>query len=119
MFCPKCRAEFVEGIHTCPECSVALVAQPDGDDAQSPEWAEFEQILTTFNAGDIALIKSMLDGEGITYYFFGESFNYMEPLVQPPRLMVRRDQAFQAREILSGLNLEYALTGNDEGSDED
>jgi hypothetical protein len=118
MYCPKCLAEYVEGVTVCPECMVALVPELDQNDAsQSPGWLEFEQILTTFNAGDIALVKSILDGEGITYYFLGEAFNYVEPLAQSPRLMVRKDQAEQAREILSDLSLEYTVSRNiDESS---
>ena len=118
MFCPNCRAEYVEGVDTCPECGVALVAQLDGDASQVAEWAEFEQILTTFNAGDIALIKSILDGEGISYYFLGEAFNYVEPLAQPPRLMVRKDQADQAKEILDDLSLEFTVTRGVDESEE-
>ncbi len=118
MYCPKCQAEYVEGVEACPECGVALVAELDDDSSQSPEWTEFEQILTTFNAGDIALIKSILDGEGISYYFLGEAFNYVEPLAQPPRLMVRKDQAEQAREILGDLSLEYTVTRSVDESEE-
>jgi hypothetical protein len=120
MYCPKCLAEFVEGVTVCPDCAVALVPELNEDNvAQSLEWLEFEQILTTFNAGDIALIKSILDGEGITYYFLGEAFNYVEPLAQAPRLMVRKDQAVQAREILGDLSLEYTVTRSVDESTED
>jgi hypothetical protein len=116
MYCPDCRAEYVDGISACPECGVTLVHDLGEECA---EWVEFEQILTTFNAGDIAFIKSILDCEGIKYYFLGEAFNYMEPLVQAPRLMVRKDQAEQAREILGDLSLEHTVTRNVYESAED
>ena len=120
MFCPKCLSEYVEGVSVCPECGVGLVPELDDDGmSEGPQWAEFEQILSTFNASDIALIKSILDGEGVAYYFLGEIFNCMEPMVQPPRLMVQKDQADQVREMLGDLNLEYTITRDVDESTED
>lgn len=112
MFCPDCKAEYVEGIQICADCEIPLVAElPEEDIRQPPHWIDFEEVLTTFNAGDIALVKSILDGENIAYYFHGESFNYMHPLVQAPKLMVRKDQADQVREILKDLELDYTVRG--------
>jgi hypothetical protein len=127
MFCPECRTEYIEGVSTCADCGVALVPELSDDPMDpmpdpmpdTPQYVEFEKILGTFNLGDIALIKSILDGEGITYYFLGEHFNYMRPWVQPPLLMVRKDQADMAREILQDLNLEYTVTAKFDESAED
>jgi hypothetical protein len=110
MFCPDCKAEYVEGINVCSECETPLVDKlPPQEKPEPPQWVEFEEVLTTFNAGDIALIKSILDGEDVTYFFQGESFNYVHPLVQPAKLMVRQDQADQVREILKDLELDYTV----------
>jgi hypothetical protein len=71
---------------------------------ESPsEFIEFEEILSTFSAVEIAIIKSLLDPEGIDYYFKSEFFNTMEPAAQPAKLMVRKDHAQEARDILKGL----------------
>jgi hypothetical protein len=131
MFCPKCGAEYVEGVTVCADCGTPLEDRPPAEDERqdkedtavedqfSPEEAEFEEILTTFNAGDIAIIKSLLDGESIEYFIQGEHFNYVDPLIQPARLMVRKDQVSEVREILRNLDLEYGPTGEvDERSDE-
>ena len=70
MFCPNCRAEYREGFTTCADCDVPLVAElPPEPVAESPQYIEFEEILLTFNAGDIATVKSLLEEEGIDTIF--------------------------------------------------
>lgn len=105
MFCPRCRAEYRPGFTRCADCDVDLV------DALPPEpepaYVDFVEILATFNPGDIALVKSILDAEAIAYYFHGEHFTYVRPLADPARLMVRQDQAETVRELLSGLTLSH------------
>jgi uncharacterized membrane protein YvbJ len=110
MFCPKCGKEYEGDIYVCPECGVSLVAEllPDPTN-ESPELAKFEEILFTPNSGDIAIIKSLLDSDGVAYYFRGEFFSSMHPLVQPARLMVRTDQAEEVKEILESLNISYTV----------
>jgi hypothetical protein len=92
---------YEEGIHVCSKCGVLLIGAPPPEPA--PDYVEFEEILATYSAVEIAIIKSLLDPEGIEYYFKSEFFNALEPLAQPARLMVRRDQAEEAREILKEL----------------
>lgn len=108
MFCPKCLSEYKTGIYVCKDCKVSLVVELPQN--HKPEFIEYEEILTTFNLGDIAVIKSLLDSTDIIYYFHGEFFNYMEPLAQPARLMVNREQANEAREILKDLKITYSLS---------
>jgi hypothetical protein len=45
------------------------------------------------------------DAEGIIYYFHGENFMHVRPLVEPARLMVDKEDAEDAKELLKGLNL--------------
>ena len=66
---------------------------------------EYVQVLFTYNAADVAFIKSLLDGEGIAYYFLGEEFMYVRPWVEPARLMVDKKEADQVRELLKDANL--------------
>ena len=103
MWCPSCRAEYVPGIRECPDCHVILVNTPP----PPPVAVEFEELLRTFNQGDIALIKSILDDAEIDYFFQGEIFNLVDPLIQPARLRVRKDQAGDAKELLKGLNVSF------------
>ena len=105
MFCPKCKAEYREGILICAPCHAKLVERLPED--PSPVYVEYEEILGTYNAADIAIIKSILDAEKITYFFQGEHFTYMRPLADPARLLVKKDQAGAARELLKGLQLSF------------
>lgn len=74
---------------------------------------DFEEVLSTFNYGDIAIIRSLLDAEKITYFLKGEHFNQMRPLVEAVRIMVRKDQIQKAKDILKDLKLTYrAITVN-------
>ena len=107
MFCPKCKAEYKPGFTHCATCDVDLVETLPQDPEPAPTYVDYEEILGTHNPADIALIKSFLDAEGLTYYFHGEHFIYMRPMADPARLMVRADQAETAREVLSGLDLSY------------
>jgi hypothetical protein len=67
----------------------------------------YEELLSTFNQGDIALIKSILDDGHIDYYFTGEMFNVMDPLIQPAVLHVKTSHLARAREMLGGMRLTF------------
>jgi len=105
MYCPECRAEYREGFHVCADCGVDLVNELPAE--PEPEYVDYEQILGTYNPMDIALLKSILDAEGITYHFLGEHFTYVRPLADPVRLMVKKDEAQTAREAIEGLELSF------------
>lgn len=61
MFCPRCRAEYREGFTECADCKVSLVLECPP--APKPEYVDFEEVLSTFNVGDVAIIKSIFDSE--------------------------------------------------------
>jgi hypothetical protein len=67
---------------------------------RAPESLEFEKVLVFLGPSDVATIKSLLDSEGIAYYIKGES-----PDSDNTVLMVRKDQADEARKILKGLKV--------------
>ncbi len=110
MFCPKCKKAYGEGIYLCGDCRISLVPDLQPDSAkEAGECSEFEEILLTSNAGDMAIIKSLLEGEGIIYYFKGEFSSHTHPFPQPAVLMVRRGQAEEAKEILESLNISFTI----------
>jgi hypothetical protein len=109
MFCPKCRTEYREGFSVCSDCNSALV------DELPPEkktvFVEYEELLSTFNAADVAIIKSLLDAENITYYFSPENFMLVGPLVVPVKLMIKKSELQKAKRILAGVKI--AMIGID------
>ena len=111
MFCPRCRAEYSEGFINCSDCHAPLVPElgPEPDDR--PVYVEYEEVLSTHNPFDIAMIKSLLDAEEIRYFFQGEQFSYVRPLADPVRLMVAKENAEEAREILKDLTISFGPSG--------
>ena len=116
MFCPKCRAEYREGFTECADCKVLLV--PELPPKPKPEYEEYEEVLSTFNMGDVVIIRTILDKEKLTYYFKGDQQHIMRPLVEPARLMVRKDQVQKAIEILKDLKLSYMAFATDNDSED-
>lgn len=104
MFCPRCRSEYREEFTECSSCNVPLVKELSPLPPE-PEFINFEEVLATRNLGEIAMLKSLLDSEGIYYFFKGENFNYSLPPVEPARLMVRKDQVKRAEGLIECLKL--------------
>ena len=66
----------------------------------------FLEILRTFSQVDIAMLKSLLDGN-VEYYFKDENFNSIRPLLEPAILMVREDYVDEVKELLKDFDLNY------------
>ena len=113
MFCPQCKSEFIEGIEICPECDVNLVDDLPPD--PEPKFVDFEEVLATYNPADIALLKSILDSEDVTYFFKGEHFQNMRPWADPARLMIRKDQVEFVADLIKDLELSYMGINLDQG----
>jgi uncharacterized protein involved in type VI secretion and phage assembly len=71
----------------------------DSDD-ENGRYVEMVEVFTTYNPGDIAFVKSLLNGEGIHYYFQGESPTMLVAAGAYARLLIRADQADRVRDIL-------------------
>jgi hypothetical protein len=88
-----------------------------------PEDVNFEEILETFNPGDVAIIKSILDDAGIPYFLEGENFANVYPLVEPARFIVPEKRVAEALNVLKDLKLSFkgisVSKDEDAGEDED
>jgi NMD protein affecting ribosome stability and mRNA decay len=103
MFCPVCRAEYREGFKACNDCQVALVDELPPE--PKPEFHEFVEVITVTSEVRIALIQAALDDSGIDYYLHGEAAHRLVPLPMATRLMVREDQAEEAVQLLTEMDL--------------
>lgn len=104
MFCPKCKSEYREGFYKCTDCGTALVAEEPPELMEEVSYVNLVEVYSTYQQGDIAFIKSVLDGEGITYIFEGESPILIGWAGAYARLLVKAEDVQRAREILQELD---------------
>ncbi len=114
MFCPECGSEYVAGVDVCADCGSPLV--PELPAAPPPEFVEYEPVLSTPNPAEIAVIKSVLAEAGIAFRFLSEAAG--PPLALPATLLVPRDRAVEAKEILAGIVEPGQAAGDGEGGEE-
>lgn len=70
MFCPECKAEYVEGVFLCPDCRAPLVTElPPGP---ITEYVEHVTVFTTGSPVVLAMAKSVLEAAGIRCFVKNE-----------------------------------------------
>ena len=96
MYCPNCRSEYRPGFSRCNDCDVELVAKAPVE-AKS-EFVDLVEVLSTGDAGQIAIIKSILEAEDIPYLAQGENFALARNIAI--RFLVPREYLDDAKEVL-------------------
>jgi len=115
MFCPICESEYIAGVSVCEECGTPLVAELPA--APPREYVAYEEILSTLNPGEIALMKSLLEEAGIDFRFLTEIAG--PPLALPARLLVPKDRVREAKALLEHFIEEAQEAAGEEGERED
>lgn len=108
MYCPECKAEYLEGIYGCPDCRVPLV--PELPPRPQPEYVEYVTMLKTGNPIFLAMVKSILASAGIRHYVKGEVLQDLFR-VGTAEIQVGRDDEAKARDLLRELNIGTGETG--------
>jgi len=121
MFCPECKAEYINGITECADCHISLVwnlPQEEPDEFVEGEPVEWQPLVSTTNQGDLALIKSIFDGEGILYWVQGENRGLVPHGITFGALIhVDKDRFQEAKDLIQNLdlnNFNYSIRSTDE-----
>lgn len=112
MYCPECGAEYRDGFYQCSDCQVALVAHPpESAEEDSPiEHLELVTLMEIENPIGLALIRSVLEAEGIACMVQGESPHTLSGIAFTSRrkksvLQIARQDEQRARELVEALEL--------------
>ena len=97
MYCRSCRSEYRVGFTWCKDCDVALVAELPA--AEKTEFVDLVEVLSMADAGQIPLIKSILEAEDIPYLAQGENFNLARNI--PVRFLVPKEYFEEAKDVLA------------------
>ena len=68
---------------------------------------ELKELVTTSNLTDIALLKSLLDSEGIPASCRGEHSHPVRPLIEPVRFLVTEEDLDRAKPLIGGIRLSF------------
>ncbi|MDQ1318367.1 MAG: hypothetical protein QG588_2027, partial [Candidatus Poribacteria bacterium] len=63
-YCPNCRAEYIEGVETCPDCQVELVDELPP--MEEPEYLDLVELDKVPDEVSGVMMKGILINNGIT-----------------------------------------------------
>jgi len=116
MFCPKCGAEYRNGFYECSDCQVPLVSESPVEGSTDPgpgaNSLELVSLLEIENPIRLALIRSVLEAEGIECLVRGESPHALGGIEFISRrrkvvLQVAQEDEEKARELIHSLELSH------------
>ena len=119
-YCPKCRAEFREGITTCSECNCDLVEELEQiDTGIKPQYEEAfllsaansieaDMIEALLNSNDIPVLKRYKESGGYMKIYMGETIFGVDLYVPRPILEKAREIVEESR----GASLDEAFLEN-------
>jgi len=105
MWCPQCKSEYIQGIFRCPDCDIDLVytLPEETDKPVIDKDVEFVEIMTTYDAGVLTVVKSILDDINIPYFIKGEHSVYVFSHIYPARVLVIKHEAEKVQQLLKEL----------------
>jgi hypothetical protein len=110
MFCPKCKAEYREGILRCVECDTDLVFELPPEPDQATEYVDWENIISFADKYEADLAQGLLEANDIEAVTISDDCGSVYPsmtFVHGIRLMVKKEEVELAKEVLR--DAEYKL----------
>ena len=108
MFCPECRTEYRKGFTTCADCEIPLVSQlpPEPPPDPDPVYIKYVNLYSPRNEVELALLKSILESEHISFFVRNDNFGSLEVgpqvgLYNGKMIQVEDDKYERAGELLS------------------
>ncbi len=121
MYCPICKVEYRPGFTVCSDCNVQLGSElpDDHPEDEANEQLTMVDLYSPSNEGELALIKSILDAEGINYFVKNDNFGSMEvgpriELFNNKTVTVQSDQCERASELIKDYLAQTAVAVEDE-----
>jgi hypothetical protein len=71
MICPICKSEYIDGVYSCSDCEVPLVAYLPTEDKKMAEHytdVNFVSVYNPINSQEVSIIKMIMEREGIPHY---------------------------------------------------
>jgi len=103
-YCPKCRAEYIEEVKTCPDCQITLVAElPPKDESEYVDLVELEKILDEVSG---IMMKGILINNGIDAVLQSDKIPWLDGISDTwsknywGQLLVPKEEFEKARKIL-------------------
>ncbi len=102
MFCPECRAEFIEGITVCSDCGITLVEELSPQ--PKPEYHKLVKVFSTGKSIEAGFVKSLLEANEINCFIKNMHYPSLIPVgiaAVPIKIMVEEKDKVNAEEIIN------------------
>jgi hypothetical protein len=115
MFCPKCEAEYIEGITECADCHVPLVEKLPGEDmpdaGKTLTYEDLLPIMTFLDREEAIIAKGFLTSNGVDAILSSDETIRARRGVSSPtglRLLIHKEDKQKAEDIfkLAGIRPE-------------
>jgi hypothetical protein len=119
-YCPKCRAEYLEEVKTCPDCQLPLVEElPPKDEPEYVDLVELENVPDEVSG---IMMKGILLNNGIDVVLQSDKVPWLDGISNTwsksywGQLLVPREEFKKARKILDDYlgSIEDSSTGNED-----